>query len=52
MEYLYLIIGLVLVLVGANYLVDGATAVAKRFGISDMVIGMTIVGPDCPVFLQ
>lgn len=44
MEYLYLIIGLVLVLVGANYLVDGATAVAKRFGISDMVIGMTIVG--------
>jgi|LAHS01.1.fsa_nt_gb cation:H+ antiporter len=44
MEYLYLVIGLVLVLVGANYLVDGATAVAKRFGISDMVIGMTIVG--------
>ncbi|MFA6704065.1 MAG: calcium/sodium antiporter [Bacteroidales bacterium] len=44
MEYLYLIIGLILVLVGANYLVDGATAVAKRFGISDMVIGMTIVG--------
>lgn len=40
---LLLIGGLVLVLVGANYLVDGATAVAKRFGLSDMIIGMTIV---------
>ncbi len=40
---LLLIAGLVLVLLGANYLVDGASTIAKRFGLSDMIIGMTIV---------
>ena len=42
-DILWLIVGLVLILVGANYLVDGASALAKRFGISDMVIGLTVV---------
>ena len=41
---LVLIAGLSLVLIGANYLVDGASSIAKRWGISDFVIGMTIVG--------
>lgn len=35
--------GLALILVGANILTDGAASVAKRFGISDLVIGLTIV---------
>lgn len=43
-DILLLIAGLVLILVGANYLVDGASRIAKRFGISDLIIGMTIVG--------
>lgn len=38
-----LIGGLALILVGANGLTDGAAAVAKRFRISDLVIGLTIV---------
>ena len=39
-----LIIGLVLILLGANWLVDGSSSIAKRFGISEFVIGLTIVG--------
>ena len=40
---LSLIGGLVLILLGANFLTDGAASVAKRFNISDLVIGLTIV---------
>ncbi|MFN8256127.1 MAG: calcium/sodium antiporter [Bacteroidales bacterium] len=40
---LFLIGGLVLIIFSANWLVDGASSLAKKFGISDMVIGLTIV---------
>lgn len=43
MDILWLVIGLVLILVGANWLTDGASAVAKRWGVSDLVIGLTVV---------
>ncbi|MBO7458114.1 MAG: calcium/sodium antiporter [Paludibacteraceae bacterium] len=38
---------------GADWLVDGASAIAKRFGISDIVIGLTIVafGTSMPEFV-
>ena len=39
-----LIIGLILILIGANYLVDGSSSIAKKFGLSEFVIGLTIVG--------
>ena len=39
-----LLAGLVLILMGANWLVDGSSSVARRFGISEFVIGLTIVG--------
>ena len=39
-----LIAGLLLILFGANYLVDGSSSIAKRFGLSEFVIGLTIVG--------
>lgn len=35
--------GLVLILAGANYLTDGAADVARRWGISDLVVGLTVV---------
>lgn len=38
-----LIGGLVLILLGANFLTDGSASLAKRFHISDLVIGLTIV---------
>lgn len=43
-ECLLLIVGLALVVLGADFLVDGASSIAKKFGVSDFVIGLTIVG--------
>ena len=43
MDFLWLILGLALILIGANALTDGAASVAKRFHISPLVIGLTIV---------
>ena len=37
---------------GASWLVDSAVAIAKRFGISELVIGLTVVafGTSAPEF--
>ncbi len=43
-QILILLGGLLLILFGANWLVDGSSSIAKRFGISEFVIGLTIVG--------
>ncbi len=43
LDIIFLILGLVLILVGANALTDGSSAIAKHFGISDLVIGLTVV---------
>ena len=40
----FLIAGLLLILLGANYLVEGSSSIAKKFGLSEFVIGLTIVG--------
>lgn len=47
------VIGAVLVLVGADKLTDGAVGLATRFGISEMLIGLTIVafGTSLPEFI-
>ncbi|MBT5241128.1 MAG: calcium/sodium antiporter [Rhodospirillaceae bacterium] len=41
--YAYLIIGLILLSGGADYLIRGAVAVATRMNISPLVVGLTIV---------
>ena len=43
MDILFLVGGLLLILLGANGLTDGAASVAKRFHIPSIVIGLTIV---------
>ena len=43
-QILILIGGLLLILFGANYLVDGSSSIAKKSGLSEFVIGLTIVG--------
>ena len=43
MNILFLIGGLILILLGANGLTDGAASVAKRLRIPSIVIGLTIV---------
>ena len=40
---LLLLLGLVLLISGAEYLVRGASSIAKKFGISSIVIGLTVV---------
>lgn len=40
---LLIIVGFVCLVYGSDWLVDGASALAKRFRISDLVIGLTIV---------
>lgn len=43
-QILLLLAGLALIVFGADYLVEGASALARRFGLSEFVIGLTIVG--------
>ena len=44
MEYVYLLLCLVAIIFSADWLVAGAVTIAKRFKISDFVIGAVIVG--------
>lgn len=44
LQILILVGGLALILFGANWLVDGSSSIAKKFGLSEFVIGLTIVG--------
>ena len=44
MDYILLLIGLFLLLYGANYLVDASVAIAQRAKVSNFIIGLTIVG--------
>lgn len=41
--YILLILGFSLLILGANGLVNGATGLARKYGISDLTIGLTIV---------
>ncbi|MBO6222430.1 MAG: calcium/sodium antiporter [Bacteroidales bacterium] len=42
-EILLLVLGLGIIAAGAHFMVEGSSRIASRFGISDMVIGMTVV---------
>ena len=44
LQIILLIVGLSLVVLGAEWLVNGASSIARRFGVSEFVIGLTIVG--------
>jgi cation:H+ antiporter len=43
MSYALLIIGFLILIKGAGWLVDGASSLAKKFGVPSLVIGLTIV---------
>jgi cation:H+ antiporter len=42
-DLLFLLIGVGLLIVGANILVRGATGIATAFGVSDLIVGLTVV---------
>lgn len=44
LSILLLIAGLAMVVFGADALVEGASSIARKFGVSEFVIGLTIVG--------
>ena len=39
-----LILGFIVLLLGADRFVDGAANIARNFGVSPLIIGLTIVG--------
>lgn len=43
LDYILFVIGIILLIKSADYLVDGASSLAKRLGVSTLVIGLTIV---------
>lgn len=51
--YLLFVLGFVLLIKGGETLVTGSSSVAKRFGISDLVVGLTVVafGTSAPEFI-
>ena len=56
-DIFFLILGLALLVVGANYVTDGAVAVARRFKVSNLIIGLTVVAigstmPDIVVCVE
>ena len=44
LSYVGILIGLICLAIGADYFVDGAANIARRFGVSPLIIGMSIVG--------
>ena len=44
LQILLFFTGLALIVFGADFLVEGASSVARRLGVSEFVIGLTIVG--------
>lgn len=43
MSYIFVLLGFVILIKGADFLVDGASALAKKWGVSSLVIGLTVV---------
>lgn len=50
LDIVWLLLGLALIVFGADWLVDGSSAIARKLGIGEFVIGLTIVGfgTSCP----
>ncbi|MCM1491041.1 MAG: calcium/sodium antiporter [Muribaculum sp.] len=42
-DVIWLIVGVALIIFAANWLTDGAASIARRWGISDLVVGLTVV---------
>ncbi len=56
-DLFFLISGLLLLVAGANYVTDGAVAVARKFNVSNLIIGLTVVAigstmPDIVVCVE
>ena len=54
LDIVLLLIGIAIVIWGADKFTDGASSMARRWNVSEMVIGLTVVamGTSMPEFLQ
>ena len=43
LDITFLLLGFVLLIIGANWLIDGSSSLARKFKISDLAIGLTVV---------
>ena len=43
LSYILFVVGFILLIKGADFLVNGALAIAKKLRVSDLIIGLTIV---------
>ena len=43
MDYLLLLLGFAALIKSSDFLVDGASSLARRYGMSDYVVGLTVV---------
>ena len=43
LNIVFLVVGLALILWGASALTDGASSIARRMGVSDLIVGLTVV---------
>lgn len=55
-DIIFLVLGIAFIIAGGNFMTDGATAVARHFKVSNLVIGLTVVAfgsslPDLVVCL-
>ena len=50
---LLIVLGCIALIKGADFLVDGASGLAKKYGVSDIIIGLTVVafGTSMPEFV-
>ena len=51
LDILAIIAGFALLVWGADNFVNGAAGIARNFGVSPLLIGLTIVGPEVPLVL-
>lgn len=53
LNFLLLILGFIPLIYGGNFLVDGASSIAKKYNVPNMVIGLTVValGTSMPEFI-
>ena len=43
LTYLLFVVGIILLVKSADYLIDGSSSLARRLGVSTLVIGLTVV---------
>lgn len=53
LDFVFFVLGIALIIFGANYLTDGASVLARRLGLSPLMVGLTIVafGTSAPEFV-